>query len=587
MTNDAAMDIHVRKPGVTPLLSRFRPSGISSDLILPLVLFFMGVIAYLPGLWQVPPLDRDEPRFTQATKQMLETNQYIDIRFQDQPRYKKPVGIYWLQSAAVLLTGHDAKAPLWVYRLPSFVGGILAILLTYWVARAFCDPKTSFIAALFVGSTIILGVEARLAKTDTSLLWTILWAQGALARLWLHPTPKPDWRLAFCFWTALALGILIKGPIAPMVVGFTVLGLCLIKRDITWLKSATPLYGFLWLCVLILPWFFAIAKLTDYSFFQESLGHDLLGKVVGGQESHGKPPGMHLVFMFFVFWPLTGFFVLALPHLWRSRSQKMVQFCACWFVPSWIVFELTGTKLPHYTMPLLPALAICVTASLWNNNTVRQTNKYLAWGSAIVLTLPAVLLPIATIVLPLHLKISPSVPGVGVSILAAVLAIIAAIYIIKHRVHHAMPFAIIGAIIMSTGFWGFVAPSLSPIWISSRLVAAISKVAPCPYPAVAIAGFNEPSFIFLEGTHTRVFSGAQAADFLSTSQVSVPADALAPAASLTNTCRVAAIESHQKAAFVNEADKMGLVIKPSASVQGLNINGGHHMNIDIYVNSRR
>ncbi|OKH89948.1 glycosyl transferase family 39 [Thalassospira sp. TSL5-1] len=555
-------------------------------MILPLVLFFIGVIAYLPGLWQVPPLDRDEPRFTQATKQMLETRQYVDIRFQDQPRYKKPVGIYWLQSAAVLLTGHDARAPLWVYRLPSFAGGILAILLTYWVARAFCDPKASFIAALFVGSTIILGVESRLAKTDASLLWTILMAQGALARLWLRQTQHPRWGLAFVFWTALAVGILIKGPIAPMVVCFTVLGLCVVKRDIKWFKAAAPLYGFLWLCVLILPWFFAIAKLTDYSFFQESIGHDLLGKVVGGQESHGKPPGMHLVFMFFVFWPLTGFFVLVLPHLWRKRSQKMVQFCACWFVPSWIVFELTGTKLPHYTMPLLPALAICVTASLWNNNTVRQTNNYLAWGSAIVLALPAILLPITTIVLPLHLKISPSVPGVGVSILAAVLAIIAAIYIIKHRVRHAMPFAIIGAIIMSTGFWGFVAPSLSPIWISSRLVTAISKVAPCPYPAVAIAGFNEPSFIFLEGTHTRVLSGAQAADFLSTSQEATPADAIAPATDQTNTCRIAAIESRQKAAFLDEVAKMGLRTKPAASVQGLNINGGHHLNIEVYVNSR-
>ncbi len=295
------------------LVSHVCPSALSIDLILPMVLLVIGVFAYLPGLWQVPPLDRDEPRFTQATKQMLETHQYVDIRFQEHPRYKKPIGIYWLQSAAVLLTGHNAKAPLWVYRLPSFLGGILAILLTYWVARAFCDPKASFIAALFVGSTIILGVESRLAKTDASLLWTILWAQGALARLWLGQTQKRCWGLAFCFWTALALGILIKGPIILMVVGFTLLGLCLIDRDIKWFKSAAPLYGFLWLCLLVLPWFFAIAKLTDYAFFQESLGHDLLGKVVSGQESHGKPPGMHLVFMFFVFWPLTGFFVWPCP----------------------------------------------------------------------------------------------------------------------------------------------------------------------------------------------------------------------------------------------------------------------------------
>ena len=64
-----------------------------------LVLF--SVIAFLPGFFQIPPVDRDEARFAQATKQMLETHEYVDIRFQNEVRYKKPVGIYWLQAAAV------------------------------------------------------------------------------------------------------------------------------------------------------------------------------------------------------------------------------------------------------------------------------------------------------------------------------------------------------------------------------------------------------------------------------------------------------------------------------------------------------
>ena len=64
-----------------------------------LVLF--SLIAFLPGFFQIPPVDRDEARFAQATKQMLETHEYVDIRFQDEVRYKKPVGIYWLQAAAV------------------------------------------------------------------------------------------------------------------------------------------------------------------------------------------------------------------------------------------------------------------------------------------------------------------------------------------------------------------------------------------------------------------------------------------------------------------------------------------------------
>ena len=58
-------------------------------------------LLFLPGFFNIPPIDRDEARFAQATKQMVETRDFVDIRFQDEVRYKKPVGMYWLQAAAV------------------------------------------------------------------------------------------------------------------------------------------------------------------------------------------------------------------------------------------------------------------------------------------------------------------------------------------------------------------------------------------------------------------------------------------------------------------------------------------------------
>ena len=63
------------------------------------------LVSFLPGFFNVPPVDRDEARFAQATKQMIESGDYIDIRFQDEVRYKKPVGIYWLQAASVKIGG--------------------------------------------------------------------------------------------------------------------------------------------------------------------------------------------------------------------------------------------------------------------------------------------------------------------------------------------------------------------------------------------------------------------------------------------------------------------------------------------------
>jgi len=65
------------------------------------ILVLAALILFLPGFFQIPPIDRDEAYFAQATKQMIETGDYVDIRYQDDVRYRKPVGIYWLQAAVV------------------------------------------------------------------------------------------------------------------------------------------------------------------------------------------------------------------------------------------------------------------------------------------------------------------------------------------------------------------------------------------------------------------------------------------------------------------------------------------------------
>src|SRR4051812_23076987 len=81
-----------------------------------------GLLFFLPGFFNIPPVDRDEARFAQATKQMVETGDFVDIRFQDDVRYKKPVGIYWLQSSVVetasALGLQRAAVRIWLYRVP-------------------------------------------------------------------------------------------------------------------------------------------------------------------------------------------------------------------------------------------------------------------------------------------------------------------------------------------------------------------------------------------------------------------------------------------------------------------------------------
>src|SRR5712691_6232217 len=153
------------------------------------VLLVAAFLSFLPGFFSIPPIDRDEARFAQATKQMVEAGDYVDIRFQDEVRYKKPVGIYWLQAGAVkaasALGFQRALTTIWLYRIPSLVGAIGAVLLTYWAALAFVTPRAAFLAGLMLASCVLLGFERLLAKTDAMLLMTVVAAMGAMARAYL------------------------------------------------------------------------------------------------------------------------------------------------------------------------------------------------------------------------------------------------------------------------------------------------------------------------------------------------------------------------------------------------------------------
>src|SRR4029078_7796878 len=112
-----------------------------------LVLLLVTFISVLPGFFSIPPTDRDETRFAQATKQMVETGDYVDIRFQDDVRYKTPVGIYWLQSGAgttaTTLSLQRAQVRIWIYRIPSLIAAIGVVLMTYWTALGFVSRRAA------------------------------------------------------------------------------------------------------------------------------------------------------------------------------------------------------------------------------------------------------------------------------------------------------------------------------------------------------------------------------------------------------------------------------------------------------------
>src|SRR4030081_3145631 len=339
------------------------------------------LLLFLPDFFNSPPIDRDEARFAQATKQMVETGDFVDIRFQDEVRYKKPVGIYWLQAATVqtasALGVPRAQVRIWLYRVTSLIGAIGAVLLTYWTALAFVTRRGAALAALMMASCVLLGAEARLAKTDAMLLLAVTAAMGAMARVYLswqrgEDPAHPPWSSPAIFWTALAGGILLKGPLILMFVGLTIVTLAILDRSAAWLWRLRPVWGLMWVLVLVLPWFVAIFWRAGDTFFADSIGGDMLSKLAA-QESHGAPPGLYLLLFWVTFWPGAPLAGMAAPAVWRARREPGAQFLLAWLIPSWIVFELVLTKLPHYVLPLYPAIAILTVGALERRVLSRQS----------------------------------------------------------------------------------------------------------------------------------------------------------------------------------------------------------------------
>ena len=164
-------------------------SSTASHLRAVAFLLLCGLVLFLPGFFNIPPIDRDEARFAQATKQMVETGDFVDIRFQDDVRYKKPVGIYWLQAAA-----RRDRVRAWP---AARAGAHLALSRSVADRRdrrgasdlldgaGLRDAARRGLAGLIMASSVLLGVEARLAKTDAMLLLTVVAAMGAMARVYL------------------------------------------------------------------------------------------------------------------------------------------------------------------------------------------------------------------------------------------------------------------------------------------------------------------------------------------------------------------------------------------------------------------
>ena len=541
-----------------------------------LSLAFVALLLFFPGLFSLPPIDRDESRFAQATAQMLETGNYIEINYLGEPRNKKPIGIHWLQALSVTALSAAEDRQIWAYRLPSMLGGLIAVWLTFWGGRRLFGAETAFVGALWLAASLILAAESNLATTDAVLLACVVAIQMALGRIYLDSRDGGQAQLfgspgvlALLLWIALGIGLLIKGPVALLVFGLTVVTLCLFDRQWLWLKRLSPLPGIVITIAIVLPWSAAIWQATDGGFFLEALTNDMAGKVVSGQESHGAPPGIYLLASPLLLWPASLVLGPAALLAWHRRQDPAIRFCLAWIIPSWLFFELLPTKLPHYVLPMLPPIMLLCAAGVKQISTDLSEAKG-AYDRAIMLGMATLWLGVTAglafgmAALPIFYGNGSSGLLVACALILFATAVTAFFALARGNVSKTILASIVAATLFNWGLLQGTLPLMTQFQVSTAAAQAIARHHNNDTP-VAIAGYAEPSLVFLLGTDTKLGMGRVAADHIATIPESL-----------------ALIESAQEEAFLSRLARLNLNGQAIETIAGHNYSRGQDVTLTLY-----
>ncbi len=548
-----------------------------------LALVVLGLCVLLPGLRALPPVDRDESRFAQASRQMLASDTvegWVVPRVGDRPRLNKPPLVYWAQAGSAWLLGEregeerDVRTgDVWRFRVPSVLCAIGAALITWRLGlsmfgRVGREAHAAIMAAAMLLVCPMVAWDGRQARADQLLLVVTTGAMWALWSLWRADeraagARRLPWSSVIAFWIAVALGILAKGPVTPMVAGLAAIALCAMTRRWRFLLRLRPEIGALVIATLVGPWVVLVAQRVGWGEYAREVYDEVIARSASAREGHWGPPGYHVALLAVMFWPgsLMVFRGIAMavreasaarsaqdsPRSSRLRAWwngtasggNVERFLVAWVVPSWLVFELVSTKLPHYVMPLYPALALIAARQVMTfapASPGAQRVSIAAWLWRVVwLGLGGALVVGAPLLLPMFGGFDGSrsaMVTMGVLVGAGAAMIIGAARALWAGAIPAAKWLSIGAATCGViAGLGIALPRLNAPWVGPRIATALHETDPSGVRPLAAVEYHEDSLVFLTGGRVQRIARSEADDWLSRHRGGVlvqPADAAMP-----------------------------------------------------------
>ncbi len=334
----------------------------------PIFLFGFTLLMLLPGTGTLPLLDRDEPRFATASREMIERNDWVVPTFNGHDRFDKPALSYWLMRGGYALFGQNEFGA----RFPNVLCAAALVLVVWWLGRQWFGAYVAWLAALGLATCLQLFIHGRLALADLPMVLAITVIQLALAallfpanRIWRPSLTPPSaegtaadhhdargWWWAL--WLSVAVGFLAKGPItlAVPLVSLLLLRFVFWRQPLPWHRLAAG-RGALLALALIALWGIPALIETEGRFFAVGIGEHVVKR--GYDKFNGRS---YNPFFYLTTAPLSLFpWIVFAPLAWFALKTRDIRhrWLASWLTAPYLIFTFYATQLPHYVLPAFPA----------------------------------------------------------------------------------------------------------------------------------------------------------------------------------------------------------------------------------------
>lgn len=358
------------------------------------LVFFGALLLHVAGTWIIPLVDRDEPRFAEASREMRERHDFVVPFFNDKYRFDKPAFIYWTQIASYAAFGENDFAA----RFPSAVAAALTAVVLFAWGRRIGGERTGWWAAVIFTLCLQVFLHAKASVADMWLVFfgaVAYWAGYELLADFLNPARARGngapavlrwWRVTF--YVALGLGFLAKGPLAWLPL-LAVLGTKLYVRDAPLTRRFWFVTGMLGAFAIVSTWGIPALVRTNGEFFRVGIGRHVVERSFNVMEGHGANSwNTYLAALPFYFLTVFASFFpwsIKLPrltkHLWRQRDATD-NYLVSGVLIIFVIMSLVKTKLPHYTLPAFPLLSLLLARHLFTVGSERFARRT-AIGAAV------------------------------------------------------------------------------------------------------------------------------------------------------------------------------------------------------------